>query len=246
MNWVWPRLDPATAETLYRELQEGEAEELRERSALEHHHAAPVAVGGTPVPVERVRMLQEELRSLADDLGFPEPLARPSVSRFDRPATKTLHDVMQIVPADAASSAVWDFVTLVVLPDVAVWRFPDRARNRIFGHQRNVFRRLWARAETVGVDIIDIESGLGEDEFVNIMERTSIASDRRISRALAEEIIRSPAGFGGARSELMRDAAKRVLRLQASLCMEVLEDHEVERHVAAAVAQSVDAMAGVD
>lgn len=172
--------------------------------------------------------VRERIRVVADSLGFPEELRRPNVASFDQPATRILHNQMGIVPADAASDEVWNFVTLVLLPDVAVWRFPGRADERLLGRPRNVFRRLWWRAETVGADVIDAPRGLGEDELVNIMEKTTIAANPRTASLLAQLIFERGDETGIARSELMRDVTKRFLRQQAVLCMDVLCDATVQ------------------
>jgi hypothetical protein len=150
---------------------------------------------------------------------------------------------MGIVPADAASDEVWSFLTLVVAPDVAVWRFPGRADDRLLGRPRNVFRRLWWRGQVLGNDFIDERDGLGEDELVGIMERSTIAANPRLARALAHVVVEYGTRVNVARSDLMRDVAKRVLRLQSVLCMEILDDERVDDLVFHCFQQTRDAMA---
>lgn len=183
------------------------------------------------------------MQALADEKGFPSPLDRASVAQFDRPATRILHEVMEIVPADAASEEVWNFVTLVLLPDVATWRFPDRSTDRMLGRPRNVFRRLWWRAEIVGSDLIDISDGLGEDELVNIMERSTLAASPALARAVAQAVVLRGSSVKAARSELMRDLAKRVLRAQAVLCIEALDSGAVSELVERCLAESISSLA---
>ena len=45
---------------------------------------------------------------------------------------------LEIIPADAAHDETWNFLTLVVFPDVAVQRFPDMHVDRMIGTPRNV------------------------------------------------------------------------------------------------------------
>lgn len=225
---LWPRLPMAAARELYLEVSTADLTELRDRAEVTHAAAAPAPVGGTPVERSTIESVQAGLRDLADSLGFPDALGRQRAAAFDQPATRILHEQMQIVPADAASTEVWNFVSLVVLPDIAVWRFPSRAENRILGHPRNTFRRLWWRGEVVGPDLIDAPAGLGEDELVNIMERPTLAANPVIARALAERIVALDADLGIARSEVMRDVAKRVLRLQASVNLDVLSREQLD------------------
>lgn len=240
--YVWPRLPRRTALELYHDLRKASPSDLRKRCDVQHPDAAPVAVGGVPVGESRISALQRDMRELADRLGFPDELNRAAVARFDRPATRLLHDSMKIVPADAASADVWSFLSLVVIPDVAVWRFPDRSENRLTGHPRNVFRRLWWRAEVVGVDLIDVPAGLGEDELVSIMERPVLASNRRITRAIAAAVHGLEVPPGIARSEVMRDVAKRILRLMPIVALEVVDEDRMNALVDDALRSAIVAL----
>ena len=150
---------------------------------------------------------------------------------------------MDVVPADAASSGVWAFVSLVVLPDVAAWRFDSRVESRLLGTYRNVFRRLWWRAETIGVDLIDVPDGLGEDELVNIMERTNLAANPRNATMLARLVVERGTLLRVARSELMRDLSKRLLRQQAVVNIDVLKDQQVQDLLERCLAESASALA---
>ncbi|MFP4512487.1 MAG: hypothetical protein ACLFRV_06030 [Acidimicrobiales bacterium] len=229
---LWPRLPNTAARDLFEVVSTEELTTLRETATISHPDAAALAVGGSPVDDATIRKLQEAVRDIADDLGFPEPLQ--PVTIFDQRATRVLHETMGIVPADAASAEVWAFVTLVVLPDVAAWRFTSRVESRLLGNYRNVFRRLWWRAETIGVDLIDVPDGLGEDELVNIMERANLAANPRNATMLARLVVEHGTRVGVARSELMRDLSKRFLREQVVVNIDVLEDRQVqdilERH----------------
>ena len=96
---------------------------------------------------------------------------------------------------------------------------------------RNTFRRLWWRAEVLGPEI-DL-TRLGEDELVNIMERPTIAADRRLARAIAAEFLaRVDGGVVRERMHLMRDAMKRLLRLTPMVAFSALDSTEVAQVVA--------------
>lgn len=101
---------------------------------------------------------------------------------------------------------------------------PGGPAERLLGRPRNVFRRLWWRAETVGSDLIDTPRGLGEDELVDIMERPTLAANTRTARGLAQLLFEKGDTTGLPRSELMRDFSKRVLRRQAVICLDALPD----------------------
>jgi hypothetical protein len=239
--FVWPRLAEVPARAVIDRIVQLDARRLREESITSHPDAAPIEIGGHRVDEFLIEELRDRLRACADEWGFPAPLNRAAVGTFDRPATRILHETMKIVPADAAAMGVWNYITLVLLPDVAVWRWPGRASDRLLGYPRNAFRRLWWRAEVVGAELIDTDSGLGEDELVNIMERPTIAADARLSQTLATKIVKTREA-SLARSEIMRDAAKRILRLQAVMCPEVLSDEDLDELVTETVRQAVKAL----
>ena len=97
---------------------------------------------------------------------------------------------MQIIPADASHPGPWSFVTLVLLPDVASKRFPDLHENRLTGTYRNTFRRCWWRHHVLGdLEFPPGSTPLGEDELVKIFERSKMARDHRLAKALALGIV---------------------------------------------------------
>ena len=180
--------------------------------------------------------------------GFPRQLAnRSSTARdFDREVGQVLIDTMKIEPVDAAQEGVWSFVSLVLLPDVALWRWPnERARDdyeRLVGRPRNVFRRLWWRTYVLGEEL---SSALLEDEAVAIMERPTIGMDLRLSRAVVREHLRVAAERPGqSRQELMRQSAKRIRRLAALVAFTALDDTGLTRLASEVVNASADALTG--
>jgi hypothetical protein len=137
---------------------------------------------------------------------------------FDQMLAVHLYEPMGIVPAEAAAGGIWSFLALVLLPDLAAWRFPDRHRDRFIGadlmigsSNRHIFGRLWARVHILGAEA---SSGLGEDNVVNLLERPTFGGDPRLARAIGETHIRTVAANRIIQSqELMRDAMKRLRRL---------------------------------
>jgi hypothetical protein len=137
---------------------------------------------------------------------------------------------MNIVPADAANDGVWTFLACQLLPDVATWRFPDRHEERLLGTARNTFRRLWWRAYILDggrstSDNTIVVNELGEDEVVQVMERPSLAGNARLARRMClvflELVVRTPQV---SRMELMRDTAKRLIRLTPFIALDALDD----------------------
>jgi hypothetical protein len=243
--YVYPRLPRGQALALLHDLGEVDLATARGRAATEHPGAAPVATGASPAPDSVIEHVAMGVRELAQSLGFPGALTRPKVASFDEPCGELLLEQMQIIPSDAASEDVWSFMTLVVLPDVAMWRFPDRKDERFLGRPRNTFRRVWWRSYTLaGANRSDADASepLGEDELVNIFERPSIARTAELARAMTRAVRGLPVTPGVARSEVMRELAKRVRRVLAYLAVDVLAASELDAIVAKELSASVAAI----
>jgi hypothetical protein len=228
-SYVYPRLPRSTGLALIEETRSYGLDKLRDLSATDHPDASPVATG-TRVHTSRLENLREGVRRVAEDRGFPEPLRRGREWTFDSAAGRLLYETMDIIPADAAAEGVWSFLSLVLLPEIGPWRFPDRARDRLLGHPRNVLRRSWWRAHVLGPDLDAAPDGqqpLGEDELVQIMERPTLAANPRVARAVRAGIFRGADRVAGARSEFARDLTKRVLRLTPFVALDVLSDQQL-------------------
>jgi GGDEF domain-containing protein len=182
-------------------------------------------VGGSPIQDRDLRELRASVLDIAKEHGMPEPANRTMTMSFDGQAARFIHQALPMTPHEASHEEVWSYITCCWLLDVAIWRFGARADERRFvgNVNRNTFRRLWWRAEILGprIDLVR----LGEDEFVNIMERPTIASDRRLARAIASEFLgRVDRDVAGERMQLMREAMKRFMRLTPFTSFSALDD----------------------
>ena len=239
---IYPRLLRSTALDALSDIEGRPLEELRSEASTWHAQAEYYATGSR-VPEDRLRRLAEAVRTKADNLGFPKPPGIARQGQFDRTMPALLYKQMRIVPADAASEGVWSFLTLVLLPDIAVWRFPQQTHERLIGRPRNVFRRYWWRARSLGVNPGDPTSELGEDQLVQVMERPSISGSRKLARTFAQTVLQAAAGSPDVGIEpLMRDAAKRLVRLTPFVCFEALADVDLKSQLDDLVATSVIAL----
>jgi hypothetical protein len=190
-------------------------------------------------PTIPIRATDDELQQLRNDViaiavmnGYPTAQPRGAHAPFDQQLAVHLYEHMGIVPAEAAAGGVWSFLALVLLPDVAAWRFPDRHRDRFIGadlmigsSNRHVFGRLWARVHILGTEA---SSGLGEDNVVNLFERPTFGGDPRLARAIGETHIRTIAANQiGQSQELMRDAMKRLRRLAVLVSFGAVGDYQL-------------------
>lgn len=190
MSMLYPRLLGSRIRSLFAEYAAiGSPAELLARSATHDDAAIYVATGGTRVPTERLATLAESLRELARQHGYPDAVQR--TTEFDVTVARFLHRTMDVAPAEAASREMWAFISLVLLPDVAYWRFPDPPDDRIMNTDitRHVFGRLWWRAELVHDtsldDPYDALMILGEADFDHVYARRArIGASPKIVRNL--------------------------------------------------------------
>lgn len=228
---MYPRLPRELGRALMADHLLLEPVNLRSLGAVTHPAAAPAPTGGIPADAGHIGKVQQAVRAMAEAAGFPTPLRRGREQDFDRPCGTELFQLMDIVPADAAAEDVWTFLSLVALPEIGPWRFPERAEERMLGRPRNVLRRLWWRAWSLGPDLGFAPDGctpLGEDEFVGIMERPSIGGNPRMAAGVRDAIWRIESkGIPGARSEVARELTRRFRAFLSHICVEALSDEEL-------------------
>ena len=103
---------------------------------------------------------------------------------------------------EALRNNFWTYLTIVLFPDIAVWRWPipqdgqlSTAWNgRIMGGTRNTFQRIFRRVLSFDrgknhPERFHLIKNLMEDDFSAILERTSIGCNPKIAIALGEEFI---------------------------------------------------------
>lgn len=233
---LYPQLPPMTASDLDQELRGLTPEELASRATTEHPDAVFTAIGGTVVETPHLDRVRDGIRSLADEFGWPGALAARDRMPFDRRCARLMWEEVRMLPSEAAVRDVWAFFALVLLPDVAYWRYPAPPPDRVQGTDltRHVFARLWWRADALldpdSSDPWHLIDTLREDDFVHIFEVRSIGGSRRLARAFAERIAAAPVS-----RDVVRDAQKRLLRLNSITVFDALEDdwlsHQVGRVV---------------
>lgn len=224
---LYPRLTRSVARRLIVEREGAGLDELHRMANLSHPDAEPSATGGHPSDRAKLELIQYTIREVAERAGYPKPLGA-STQTFDRPCGTNLLELMEIVPADAAEEGVWSFLTLVLVPEIGPWRFPNQAEDRLIGRPRNVLRRTWWRAWALGPDLDQAPEGcdpLGEDESVQIMERPSLGGNRRTARALQAALWRAELeGLAVPRTELMRQLARRLRATKSHLALDAIDD----------------------
>lgn len=240
MTASYPRLGSDAAAELLATFTGQLPESLRALARTESDQCTWYATAHQRVDQQVLIELQSRVREVASGCGYPEPAREraPTLTLFDRKVGPVLFKTMDIVPADAADEGVWSFLSLVLLPDVAFWRFPNlQSRDdyeRILGRPRHVFRRLWWRAFALGAEDGDPSTELLEDEAVAIMERPTIGGDPRVARAIATEHLAQVQRYKELqkelpRTDLMREAMKRLRRLTTLITLGALSDSELAK-----------------
>lgn len=236
--YLMPQLPTPFADALARQFCLLSVEDCRKRRTLESPNRVFTATGGTRIPDRVYTKFCGDLVAIADRSGYPND-NKSTRTTFDTEAAILLHREFRISENEAAKPGVWNFLTCVVAPDLVRWRFQTSDAtplDRFLAGQKHLLQRLWWRAKAYydpanAADPYWLVREIGEDESVGMMERTTLSGIRplviAILRTLIETHRTSP---GSARSELMRDAMKRFLRLGAVVAFESLNGDEL-RHL---------------
>lgn len=243
---LYPRLLPDRATPLFTAYQQLSTSELTTHVAFTHESSVYVATGGDRVTADRLQELREGILVLAARAGFPGESDRVRNAEFDLSLAALLHAKTGMVPAEAASRDVWAFLAVVVLPDVAFWRYPHPPKDRILGTDltRHVFGRLWWRAQLVrspdAPEPYEALKILGEAAFDQIYARRAALGG---SPHLVRSILRVWDGLdlhGLNERETLRDFLKRLLRLAPFVLFDALEEQALDDELRTVAQQSVD------
>tara|TARA_A100001011_G_scaffold377296_1_gene440771 strand:- start:6546 stop:7355 length:810 start_codon:yes stop_codon:yes gene_type:complete len=158
------------------------------------------------VKTEALHELRNEILKLAKNNGF----GNECVNRFrdfEYDVAISLSNCSflwenALPTGEALRNNFWTYLTIVLLPDLAAWRWPmpqdgqvSTAWNgRIMGGTRNTFQRIFRRVLSFDrgfnhPERFTLIKNLMEDDFSAILERTSIGCNSKIAIALAEEFI---------------------------------------------------------
>ncbi|MFK4089345.1 DUF6339 family protein [Kribbella sp. NPDC020789] len=223
-------------------------DELGRRAGTHHDLSVFAAVGGDRVGVDDLTGLRVGVVEMAAEYGFPGESSRDARRDFDLRVAETLHSGMNMVPAEAAAGDVWAFLALVLLPDVAYWRYPRPPGDRVLATDitRHVFGRLWWRAHLVysGDDRnpFGALSILGEAAFDQIYARRRALG---ASPHLVKAILRTWADLDLADLDervVLRGFLQRLLRLSPFVIFDALDAANLDTELRAVALETVDAV----
>lgn len=229
MSYIYPRLSRGHALTRLaeiREVSELDPEGLANLIQFHHPDSAPVATGAL-VSIDRLEAIREQVSSEMQE--WQNRIVGTSSAAYDSRLGTVLHQTLNIVPGDAASEDVWNFLSLMLFPDFIYQRFPNLPDERCLGTQRNTLRRVWLRREVLGDLLTSGSPILGEDELVGLFERTAFARNRRLVCAVAEAVLRYEGK--GARSGFARKLYKRVRISTGPYCWDIVNSEQIRVHI---------------
>jgi hypothetical protein len=249
MSVLYPRLLDQAARSLHDEYLEADVDTLRGKAALRHPSAIFTATGGVRVDKHQLSDLREAVLAEAVAARYPYAGTREGRSEFDLRVARLLHERGGLVPAEASIRSVWAFLALVLLPDVAYWRFPQAPGDRVLATDitRHVFGRLWWRAHLLAdpgasTDRYALIGAFGESAFDQIFaRRRSLGGSRSLIRALARTWPNLQLERKGER-DVLREVLKRFKRLGAVIDFEALDDAELSRQVAGVTEEVITAL----
>lgn len=260
---LFPQLLSIDARALAEELHQLPLEQLVERSMLTHHGVIHDATGGQRASISDLETIRTDLRVVASKHGLiyedASSVEFPSKgdsrhAALDLDLARTLHGYEDLTPHQAIRGGVWAFFACVLAPEIVRWRYPGKGATTLDrflkNRQRNVFARTWWRAhlfyDESAEDPYWLVEELGEDEMVQILDRTRAAGYPPLARALG----RGLAGMwhddlGVSRSDLLREALKRILRWMALIRFELLDTDALDEVVRELYETTLDAL-GID
>jgi len=226
-------------DTALAELQDVKSGGIQILEALERDdfHLRPFTDNG----VSSERLLEARrtfLKQIGIESGNTEEL-KISEGEFDRIFTRISQELFfDMSPIDGFNRDVWSYITMRVLPDLALWRWRKNKTDERFlgGSERSCFQRLWLRSYVLGGELA---SQLFEDEAVNIFERPeALGGNKRLSLAIVNFIVENRGVVDSNSSEriisteIVKQAAKRLRRAMSVQVVQTMTDSEIDKHVA--------------
>lgn len=226
----FPRLDESHAIKITEELVKIPVAEASKLASFTHDSSYYYPTAAHFVSEETLKTFRSEVIEIADDLGFPAALNTNDARALDHRLSRLLFQKLELVEAEAGNAEIWNFLALVVLPDITKWRYPNEKNvldyNRWLGGDRNVLRKLWWREATLGNEL---NSQIGEDEAVAIMERPLLGGQPLVARAMVKALLEVGKNYPAhARSDLMRAGAVNLRRYAPFTAFEIFEEEEIE------------------
>lgn len=179
-------LEQTPAVELARRTSTYDVARLRETSSSDHKQAHFDGASQDLVTNDSLESIQNSIRELAAKYGYPKPFEDDRIEGFDREFALLLSAGFKLLPSQAADDRLWNFVTCILLPDIAKWRIPadnweieyenwgENPRNRYF-------KETWWRITTLGTDL---NEALLTQEIHELMSRPQYSGNAQIAQCI--------------------------------------------------------------
>ena len=183
-------------------------------------------LGGVEIPLsilEKLRkIIDEELKILEEFSDNQDKWKYEYSHRIG----KALHKNLHMIRGEAESIEVWQFIGLRVLPAAAFARFSPLKEDRHIGNlRRHVLRRTWLTYDLLG-EVMDEGGYLTEEDLNQILDRTSISTNRNLALALARTLnsVGTPTDYGLAGEASTREIKRKIAEeLTARMGVEMVQ-----------------------
>lgn len=230
---LYPRLPLPRARVLCAPLIGLTSEALRFSVAPTLDGARFAPTGGARVSLPELLTYRARLDELAVEAGWPYD-SQAGRQRFDRSVAAWLGSV-SFPPGEMLRAETWSWFTVHLVPHLVRWRFPGpvgmgTSVERFAGPiQRNLLGRLWFRGWVLdqgeaSPERWSLAQAISEDAAVAILERTSLASDHRIARAIAARWFAARSNPSHNADSLLREAIKGIRVLAVVRDLSLLND----------------------
>jgi hypothetical protein len=164
------------------------------------------------VTVDHLRDVRAKVIEVAVSCGFPGDRTPDSRGfTFEQKLAQMLPTILRMSPAEASSQGTWAFMTIRILPDIALWRWPiagnayEKKGNRWSDPRRQLFQQAYKRGYLLGDSVFS----LTEDDMGSIIERPRISGHRVLAASLASHQARLRTGRATFRS-IMKAAGRQL------------------------------------
>lgn len=252
-----PRLPTAHAVSRLKEIEERLREGVSPASLVEFEHpgAHPNPTGGSVAAQSDLREWRNSVLAQVEEAPRQD---RYWANLHGIYLGRAIESVFNPIPADAGHDGVWSFLSLMVFPDVVTARWPmssdsdqplprDRWIGAQVGRDRNYLKLSWRRWRLLGEIMTQADPPLGEDEMVNLLERTSLARNVRLTRIAARRIVAyDPDAAAGGRMMFARLLMKAIAHQTGARMLDVLADQALTELVEELAEQSLEEMNSSD
>ncbi|WP_294660811.1 hypothetical protein [uncultured Rothia sp.] len=183
-------------------------------------------LGGIEIPLsilEKLRKIVDEELKILEEFSDNQDKWK---YEYSHRIGKALHKNLHMIRGEAESIEVWQFIGLRVLPAAAFARFSPLKEVRHIGNlRRHVLRRTWLTYDLLG-EVMDEGGYLTEEDLNQILDRTSISTNRNLALALARTLnsVGAPTDYGLAGEASTREIKRKIAEeLTARMGVEMVQ-----------------------